>query len=85
MTPLNVLVVFYSRYGITEQLALAASVGAIQMRGSIRLRRLPDLADAEAIRADAVWSENLKHEERLHRSARSGCTVGESVDPGRAA
>ena len=60
MTPLNVLVVFYSRYGITEQLALAAGVGAIQMRGSIRLRRLPDLADAEAIRADAVWSENLE-------------------------
>ena len=30
------------------------------MRGSIRLRRLPDLADAEAIRADAVWSENLE-------------------------
>ena len=60
MTPLNVLVVFYSRYGITEQLALAAGVGAIQMRGSIRLRRLTDLADAEAIRADAVWSENLE-------------------------
>jgi hypothetical protein len=60
MTPLNVLVAFYSRYGITEQLALAAGVGAIQMRGSIRLRRLPDLADAEAIRADAVWSENLE-------------------------
>ena len=60
MTPLNVLVVFYSRYGITEQLALAASVGAIQMRGSIRLRRLPDLAEAEAIRADAVWSGNLE-------------------------
>jgi hypothetical protein len=60
MTPLNVLVVFYSRYGITEQLALAAGVGVIQMRGSPRLRRLPDLADAEAIRADAVWSENLE-------------------------
>ena len=60
MTPLDVLVVFYSRYGITEQLALAAGVGAIQMRGSIRLRRLPDLAEAEAIRADAVWSGNLE-------------------------
>jgi hypothetical protein len=60
MTPANVLVVFYSRYGITEQLALAAGVGAIQMRGSVRLRRLPDLADAEVIRADADWSENLE-------------------------
>jgi hypothetical protein len=60
MTSANVLVVFYSRYGVTEQLALAAGVGAIQMRGSVRLRRLPDLAEPEAIRADAVWSENLE-------------------------
>ena len=30
------------------------------MRGSIRLRCLPDLVEAEAIRADAVWSENLE-------------------------
>jgi hypothetical protein len=60
MKPANVLVVFYSRYGVTEQLALSAGVGAIQMRGSVRLRRLPDLAEPEAIRADAAWSENLE-------------------------
>ena len=60
MMPANVLVVFYSRYGVTEQLALSAGVGAIQMRGSVRLRRLPDLASTEAIRADAAWSENLE-------------------------
>ena len=55
----NVLVIFYSRYGETEKLALAAGVGAIQMRANIRLRRLPDLTDAETIGRDARWSENL--------------------------
>lgn len=55
----NVLVVFYSRYGETEKLALAAGVGAIQARANIRLRRLSDLAPAEIIQADPAWSENL--------------------------
>lgn len=57
---MNVLVVFYSRRGETEKLALAAGVGAIQARANIRLRRLTDLADAETIRQDAAWSENLE-------------------------
>lgn len=56
----NVLVIFYSRYGDTEKLALAAGVGAIQARANIRLRRLPDLADAATIQSDAAWSENLE-------------------------
>jgi NAD(P)H dehydrogenase (quinone) len=38
-----VLVIFYSRSGATERLALAAGVGAVQERALIRLRRLPDL------------------------------------------
>ena len=41
MTPINVLVIFYSRSGLTEKLALAAAVGAVQARANIRLRRLP--------------------------------------------
>lgn len=59
MPEVNVVVVFYSRYGDTEQLALAAGVGAIQARANIRLRRLKDLADAENIARDARWAENL--------------------------
>jgi hypothetical protein len=55
---MNVLVVFYSRWGKTEKLALAAGVGAIQARANIRLRRLPDAASADTIAADAEWSEN---------------------------
>ena len=51
----KVLVVFYSRYGATEQVALAAGLGAIQARGSIRLRRLADLAEPQVIDADPQW------------------------------
>jgi NAD(P)H dehydrogenase (quinone) len=56
----GVLVVFYSRYGQTEQLALAAGLGAIQARANVRLRRVADLADAATIRADAEWARNLE-------------------------
>lgn len=42
-----VVVTFYSRGGTTERLATAAAVGAVQMRGGIRMRRLPD-ADPDA-------------------------------------
>ena len=63
-TPVNVVVVFYSRYGATEQLALAAGVGAIQAHANIRVRRLKDLADAETIARDPRWVENL---ERMNR------------------
>jgi hypothetical protein len=59
ITEVNVLVVFYSRHGHAEKLALAAGVGAIQSKGNIRLRRLADLADRPTIDADPVWKENL--------------------------
>jgi hypothetical protein len=42
MTPINVLVIFDSCSGATEKLALAAAVGAVQARASIRMRRLLD-------------------------------------------
>jgi hypothetical protein len=60
MTAVNVLVVFYSRRGKSEALALAAGVGAIQARANIRLRRLADLADPETIQSDTAWSENVE-------------------------
>jgi hypothetical protein len=41
-SPVNVLVIFYSCCGQTEKLALAAAVGAVQARASIRMRRLTD-------------------------------------------
>jgi NAD(P)H dehydrogenase (quinone) len=60
MTDVNVMVVFYSRYGETERLALAAGLGAVQAHANLRLRRLKDLADAETILRDPRWSESLE-------------------------
>ena len=59
MTAVNTLIVFYSRYGHAEKLALAAGVGAIRARANIRLRRVADLADGKTIRSDPEWQHNL--------------------------
>jgi NAD(P)H dehydrogenase (quinone) len=64
MGDINALVVFYSRYGTTEKLALAAGLGAIQADANIRLRRVADRADAATINADADWKKNL---DRMNR------------------
>jgi len=61
---INALVVFYSRYGVTEKLALAAGLGAIQADANIRLRRVADSADAASIAADTNWKKNL---DRMNR------------------
>ena len=64
MGDINALVVFYSRYGTAEKLALAAGLGAIQADANIRLRRVADRADAATIDADADWKKNL---DRMNR------------------
>jgi NAD(P)H dehydrogenase (quinone) len=64
MSDVNVLVVFYSRYGTAERIALAAGVGAIQARGNIRLRRVADHAEQQTIDATPAWRENL---DRMNR------------------
>ena len=70
MSDINVLVVFYSRYGTAERMALAAGVGAIQARANIRLRRVPDHADATTIDATPAWRENLDRMNRDYVSPR---------------
>jgi hypothetical protein len=62
--PIKVLVVFYSRYGATERLALAAGLGAIQEEAIIRLRRLADRADASTIAGDDKWAASLARMQR---------------------
>jgi len=47
MAQTEVLIIFYSRCGSTEKLALAAAVGAVQARAQIRFRRLPDIGDPD--------------------------------------
>jgi NAD(P)H dehydrogenase (quinone) len=64
MQDVNVVVVFYSRTGSTERLALAAAVGAVQGRAFIRLRRLPDAADESTVDTVPGWKENR---ERMNR------------------
>jgi NAD(P)H dehydrogenase (quinone) len=51
--PPTILIVFYSRDGETEALALAAAVGAVQERALIRLRRLEDVLDDESLEIGA--------------------------------
>ena len=64
MLEVNVVVVFYSRYGETEQLALAAGVGAIQAHANIRVRRLkPIWRMPKPSRAILGWTENLERTE----------------------
>jgi flavodoxin len=67
MQDVNVVVVFYSRTGKTERLALAAAVGAVQGRAYIRLRRLRDRADQAIVDkeyiaprdSDAEWADAI--------------------------
>jgi NAD(P)H dehydrogenase (quinone) len=51
---LNVVVIFYSRSGKTESLALAAGVGAIQARANIRLRKIPEIADSQSVESEYI-------------------------------
>ncbi|MBV8865401.1 MAG: NAD(P)H-dependent oxidoreductase [Acidobacteriaceae bacterium] len=55
MDDVNVLVVFYSRTGLTERLAVLLAEGAIQAGAKIRLRRSRDLMPEEVIVADEAW------------------------------
>jgi len=64
MQDVNVVVVFFSRTGSTERLALAAAVGAVQGRANIRLRRLPDPAGEVVDDTVPGWAENR---ERMNR------------------
>jgi multimeric flavodoxin WrbA len=58
MQDVNVVVVFYSRTGSTEKMALAAAVGAVQGKANIRLRRIPETASDETIATLPGWKEN---------------------------
>ncbi len=64
MTPVIVLVTFYSRCGTTETLASAAAVGAVQQRANIRLRRVPDTS---AERTLAEFSNCRETLQRMHK------------------
>jgi NAD(P)H dehydrogenase (quinone) len=54
VTELNAVVIFYSRYGHTESLALAAGVGAIQARANVRLRKIPETGDGQTTESEYI-------------------------------
>jgi NAD(P)H dehydrogenase (quinone) len=51
----NLLVIFYSRSGLTERLAILFAEGAIQAGAKIRLRRSRDVMPEELIASDEAW------------------------------
>ena len=59
----NVLVIFYSRSGLTERLAVLLAEGAIQGGANIRLRRSRDIMPEEVVDADPIWKVNR---DRMH-------------------
>jgi hypothetical protein len=54
VTELNAVIIFYSRDGHTESLALAAGVGAIQARANVRFRKVPEIADSQTIESEYI-------------------------------
>ena len=70
MQDMNVLVVFCSRTGATEKLALAAAVGAVQARANIRLRWLREAADDRTILGVPGWKENRERMEKEYIAPR---------------
>lgn len=70
MQSVNVVITFCSRTGVTEGLALTAAVGAVQARGSIRLRWLPEIADDQTVEAVPEWKESRARMEQEYISPR---------------
>jgi NAD(P)H dehydrogenase (quinone) len=64
MDDVNVLVVFYSRTGLTERLAVLLAEGAIQAGAKIRLRRSRDIMPEELLALDGAWRSER---DRMHR------------------
>jgi NAD(P)H dehydrogenase (quinone) len=56
--PAKVLIVFYSRNGSTEKMALAVAEGAKAAGAEVRLRRARDIVGPEVMAKAPGWSEN---------------------------
>jgi NAD(P)H dehydrogenase (quinone) len=71
MQDINVLVVFASRTGGTEQLALVAGLGAVQAKANIRLRWLREAIEGRAIESVPGWKENRERMEKEYIAPRT--------------
>ncbi|MGY1750252.1 MULTISPECIES: NAD(P)H:quinone oxidoreductase [unclassified Modestobacter] len=55
----KIAVVYYSSTGNTHQLAAALAEGAADAGAEVRLRRVPELAPAEAIASNPLWQAHV--------------------------
>jgi len=76
MSPIVVLVTFYSRGGTTETLASSAAVGAVQRRALIRLRRVPDTSAEKTLDAFPECRDTLVRMYKEYVSPTEGDIVG---------
>ncbi|MFE4415228.1 NAD(P)H:quinone oxidoreductase [Streptomyces sp. NPDC056821] len=67
--PVNVSVIYYSSTGTVFALAKAAATAAEKAGAEVRLRKVPELAPAEAIAANAGWSAHLEVTQHVKEAA----------------
>jgi NAD(P)H dehydrogenase (quinone) len=64
----NILIVFYSRDGMTEALANAVCDGAMAAGGAVRLRRARELVESEVMAAVPGWAEAAERMNALYEA-----------------
>lgn len=60
MEPVNAAIIYYSATGTVHALAQAAAEGAAKAGAHVRLRKVAELAPAEAISANPAWGQHLQ-------------------------
>lgn len=60
MEPVKVAIIYYSATGTVHALARAAAEGADKAGAHVRLRKVAELAPAEAISARPAWGQHLR-------------------------
>lgn len=60
MVPVNAAIIYYSATGTVHALAQATAEGAEKAGAQVRLRKVAELAPAEAISANPAWGQHLQ-------------------------
>ncbi|MFH8617254.1 NAD(P)H:quinone oxidoreductase [Streptomyces sp. NPDC017979] len=60
MEPVNVAVIYYSATGSVHALAQAATEGAEKAGAHVRLRKVRELAQPEAINSNPAWAQHIQ-------------------------
>ena len=60
MKTVNVAIIYYSSTGTVHALARAAAEGAEKAGAEVRLRKVAELASAEAINANPAWAHTSR-------------------------